>query len=275
MWEGGRMLNYGKLRAALQTAVIAGLSCCLVNPAALAQSSDGTPKPPVFDAATIKPSAPEGLAGLYAYPGGRVSFGGFIKWLVEIAFELQDYQLTGGPNWVSSEWFVINAVPPEASPSRNIKLQNADPTSEQRLMVQSLLRDRFGFKYHLEMKTGEVYILSRSSRTLQLRPPKDPNADPRAIVIMKGDIADGEAEGTNTTTDYLAIRLSRYLQLPVLNQTGITGSYDYYLPPDDAENKDLVVAVLRVVDRLGLKIKRGRGPIQHLVIDHIEMPSEN
>ena len=170
----------------------------------------------------------------------------------------------------------INAVPPEASPSRNIKLQNAQPTSEQHLMLQSLLRDRFGFKYHLEMKEGEVYILSRGSRALQLKPPKDPAADPRAIVMMKeGDIADGEAEGTNTTTDYLAIRLSRYLQLPVLNQTGITGSYDYYLPPDDAENKDPVVAVLRVADRLGLKIKRGRGPIQHLVIDHIEMPSEN
>jgi uncharacterized protein (TIGR03435 family) len=69
------------------------------------------------------------------------------------------------------------------------------------------------------------------SKPLQLKPPKDPAADPRAIVFTKvGGIADGEAEGTNTTTDYLALRLSRYLQLPVLNQTGITGSYDFYLP---------------------------------------------
>ena len=272
------MLDYGKLRAALQTAVIAGLSGCLMNPAALAQSNNETPKPFVFDAATIKPpdpKAPDRNAGFYGYPGGRVFFGGYIKWLVEFAFNLQDYQLAGGPNWVSSQWFEINAVPPETSPSRNIKLQNAEPTSEQRLMLQSLLRDRFGFKYHLEMKKGEVYILSRGSRALQLKSPKDPAADPRAVVIMKGGIADGEAEGTNTTTDYLAIRLSRYLQLPVLNQTGIRGSYDYYLPPDDAENKDPVVAVLSAVDRLGLKIKRGRGPIQSLVIDHIEMPSEN
>jgi uncharacterized protein (TIGR03435 family) len=273
------MLDYGKFRAALQTTVIAGLCGCLMNPAALAQSSNETPKPFVFDAATIKPpdpKAPSRIAGFYGYPGGRVFFGGFIKWFVEIAFDLQDYQLAGGPNWVSSQWFEINAVPPEASPSRNIKLQNAQPTSEQHQMLQSLLRDRFGFKYHLETKKGEIYILSRGSRALQLKPPKDPDADPRAIVMMKeGDIADGEAVGTNTTTDYLAIRLSRYLQLPVLNQTGITGSYDYYLPPDDAENKDPVAAVLSVVDRLGLKIKRGRGPIQHLVIDHIEMPSEN
>jgi uncharacterized protein (TIGR03435 family) len=60
-----------------------------------------------------------------------------------------------------------------------------------------------------------------------------------------------------------------------LNQTGIIGTYDYYLPPDDPENHDVVAAVLDVVDRLGLMIKRGRGPIQTLVIDHIEQPSEN
>jgi uncharacterized protein (TIGR03435 family) len=83
------------------------------------------------------------------------------------------------------------------------------------------------------------------------------------------------SEGTNTTTDYLALRLSRYLRLPILNQTGITGSYDYYQPPVDPENHDPVAAVLGVVDRLGLKIKRGRGPIQTLVIDHVEQPSEN
>jgi uncharacterized protein (TIGR03435 family) len=60
-----------------------------------------------------------------------------------------------------------------------------------------------------------------------------------------------------------------------MNQTGIAGSYDYYLPPSDPENQELAAAVFNVVDRLGLKLKRGRGPIQTLVIDHIEPPSEN
>jgi hypothetical protein len=95
------MLDCGKLRAAVQTAVIAGLSGCLMNPAALAQNSNETPKPFVFDAATIKPPDPKALArnsGFYGYPGGRIFFGGFIKWLVELAFNLQDYQLAGGPN---------------------------------------------------------------------------------------------------------------------------------------------------------------------------------
>lgn len=94
-------------------------------------------------------------------------------------------------------------------------------------------------------------------------------------MIKVGGIADGEALGNNTTTDYLASRLSQYLQLPVLNETGVTGSYDYHLPPNDPENHDQTAAVLGVVARLGLKIKRGRGPIQTLVIDHVEQPSEN
>ena len=74
---------------------------------------------------------------------------------------------------------------------------------------------------------------------------------------------------------FLALRLSRYLQLPILNQSGIAGSYDYYLRPVDPENHTPVASVLGVLDRLGLKIKRGRGPIQTLVIDHVEQLSDN
>jgi uncharacterized protein (TIGR03435 family) len=69
--------------------------------------------------------APDRLSGFYGYPGGRVFFGGCIKWLVEFAFNLQDYQLAGGPNWISSQWFEIKAVPPDASLSCSIKVQNA------------------------------------------------------------------------------------------------------------------------------------------------------
>ncbi len=160
--------------------------------------------------------------------------------------------------------------------SRNIKVANAEPTAEQRLMLQSLLRDRFGFKYHLETRMGDVYLLTRGSKPLLFEPPKDNSFDPRAIVMLKqGGIADGEAEGSNTTTDYLAFRLSRYLQLPVLNQTEIMGSYDFYLAPNDPDNQDVVSAVTSVVDRLGLKLKRGRGAVQTLVIDHVEAPSGN
>ena len=111
---------------------------------------------------------------------------------------------------------------------------------------------------------------------LRLRPPKDPAADPRVIVfIWQGGLASGEAEGTNTTMDYLALRLGEYLQMPVLNETGITGSYDFDVPPDDPDNRDPVAAAFDVVHRLGFTMKRGRGPTQSIVIDRVESPSPN
>jgi len=263
------------LRAA-QTLVLAYCFAFAVQHAAAQSASANLP---TFDAATIKPpdpAAPSRIAGFVGEPGGRVFFGGRLRWLVAYAFNLRDYQISGGPDWANSQWFEINAVPPEKSPSHNIEVRRAEPTADQRLMLQSLLRDRFGFKFHLESKEGEVYLLTRSRKPLQLKPPKDPKADPRAVVLMKpGGIVDGEAMGTNTTAAYLAQMLSRYLQLPVLDQTGITGSYDYYLPATDPENHDMLTAVDSVVDRLGLTIKRGRGPIQTIVIDHAEQPSEN
>ena len=256
------------------------LSCFLALASSTAPSQSGTVAGdlPKFDAAAIKPPVPGAgrKAGFFGEPGGRVFIGGMVWMLVEIAFNLQDYQLAGNRDGIASKWFEINAVPPENSPSRQITVRNGEPTPEQRLMLQALLRDRFGLKSHFETREGDVYILTRGDRQLQLKPPKDPASEPRAIVVTKqGGIADGEAVGTNTTADYLAQRLSGYLRLPVLNETGITGSYDYYLPPDDPDNQDVATAVLRVVDRLGLKIKRGRGPIKTLVIDHVEQPSEN
>jgi uncharacterized protein (TIGR03435 family) len=260
------------------TLLLAGI-LTLASPCLSLQTAPDSANLPTFDVATIKPPNPGArglMAGFYGKPGGRVFFGGNLRMLVKNAFNLQDYQVNGGPNWASSQWFEINAVPPETSLSLHIKGRNAEPTSEQRLMLQSLLADRFDFKFHFETKEGEVYILTRGTKPLQLKPPKYPASDPRAIVMMKqGGIADGEAEGTNTSTDYLAQMLGYYLQLPVLNQTGITGSYDYYLSPDDPENHDVVTATLDVVNRLGLKIKRGRGPIQTLIIDHVEQPSAN
>jgi uncharacterized protein (TIGR03435 family) len=259
-------------------AFLLACSLALAAPSASPQSAPVSANLPAFDAVTIKPPNPENRyqkMGFYGEVGGRIFFGGNIRMLAENAFNLQDYQVAGGPDWTTSQWFEINAVPPEGSPSHAIAVRNAEPTPDQRLMLQSLLRDRFHFKSHFETKEGEVYILTRGKKPLQLRPPEHPAEDPRAIVVMRDTGIDGEAFGTNTTTDYLALSLSRYLKLPVSNQTGIAGSYDFNLPPIAPENQDIVAATLSVVDRLGLKIHRGRGPIQTLLIDHVEQPTEN
>ena len=265
---------------------------------------------PQFDAATIKhpdPNARGGRSGFYGSPGGRIFFGGPARMLVQYAYGLQDYQLTGGPEWIAAEglgpnWLEINAVPPaDFSFAQDHGRQRRAHRREQRLMLQSLLRDRFGLKFHFETKEGEVYILTRGTKPLQLKPTNYPNTDPRAVVFgTLGAIAqrpngggttgapahsftpislpDGgiALQGTNTTADYLAIRMSRYLHLPVLNQTGIVGSYDFDVPLADPESQDHgCPRILELADDLGRKIRRGRGPVHTLVLDYIERPSEN
>jgi uncharacterized protein (TIGR03435 family) len=231
---------------------------------------------PQFDAATIKPRPPVGgipYGGFLGHPGGRVTYTGNAKALIWFAYGLQEYQVAGGTDWIASDKFDITAVPPDTSPSRNLKIINAEPTPEQRQMLQSLLRDRFGLKCHFETREGEVYLLTRGTKPLQFVAPAHPDSDPRAVVVVKPGGIDGEAGGNNTTTDYMAKMFSYYLRLPVLNQTGIAGSWDYHLDPVDPDNHDIDTAVYSVVDRLGLKIKRSRGPIKTLVIDHIDHPT--
>jgi uncharacterized protein (TIGR03435 family) len=255
-------------------------------------SAAPAPTSPQFAAATIKPPDPNARirpAGFNGYPGGRMFYGGNVYMLVQYAFDLQTYQVTGGPDWARSEQFDISAVPPEDSPSRKLAIRTAEPTAEQRQMLQSLLRDRFGLKFHMETKDGEVYLLTRGRKSLQLKPPKNPDLDPRALIFVPSaggfnQTADGRVVGNsdtadvigyNTTIDNLARRLERWLELPVLNQTGITGAYDFDVPEASEINEDPKDVMLTVVDRLGLAIKRSRGPIQTLVIDHVDHPNAN
>ena len=263
--------------AAVAHLFVAALLSCSYLPAQAPSDHAADTRSPHFDVVTIKhrdPNATSWLAGFYSYPGGRILFGGFARIIVQDAYDVYDYQITGAPEWASSEWLVVNAIPPDDSPSRGQKIRQVEPTDEQRQMLQSLLRERFGLKFHFETKEGEVYLLTRGNKPLQLVPPKDPNADPRALVtIWPGNPTNGEGHGTNTTTDYMATMFSRYLHMPVINQTGISGSWDFHLDTVDPDNNDIATAVYSVIDRLGLKIKRSRGPIRTLVIDHIDHPA--
>jgi uncharacterized protein (TIGR03435 family) len=235
---------------------------------------------PAFEVATIKPAGLKGggVMGFYSRPGGRVFLGNATaKLILYYAFNIQQDQISGGPGWVGTDRYDIEAIPPDSA-SRTAKRPpiGATPSGEQRKMLQSLLADRFRLKAHMETREGDVYILTRGSNKLQLEEPKDKDADSRGSVMTKqGGIVDGEAFGTNVTMTFLASQLSGYLKLPVLDRTGLTESYDYHLPPADPENHDLTGAVFDAMHRLGLNLKRGKGPVDTLVIDHIEKPSEN
>jgi uncharacterized protein (TIGR03435 family) len=271
------------LRPQLAAIMLAAIAA--TTPAAHAQKPASAAQPaaaplPAFDAATIKPVEKNsgGAIGFYCYPGGRVHMGfSSVKTILYFAYGMKDFQIAGGPDWIGTERYNIEAVPPDLSPSRALKLASFSiaPTEEQRQMLQSLLADRFAFKYHMESREGPVYILSRGSGKLVLHEPADKDADMRGGVTIKSDRIDGEARGINVSMAFLASQLTSLLRIPVIDRTGLTGRYDYDLPPDDPENHDLEAAVFDAMHRLGLNLKHGRGPVETLVIDHAERPAEN
>ncbi|MGA1983075.1 MAG: TIGR03435 family protein [Acidobacteriaceae bacterium] len=264
--------------AALLLGVIAAASCAQTAPAQSASAAAASL--PAFATVTVKPVDPKGggMVGFYCYPGGRVVLSYVsIKMLLNYAYDVKDYQISGEPDWADAERYDIEAEPPDSSPSRNLDESPfaTAPTAEQKQMLQSLLRDRFALKFHMETRPGDVYILSRGSGKLQLDKPKDPDMDWRGNVVNKGGIFDGEAFGYNISMADLAAQLSHLLGLPVLDQTGLTRKYDFHLEPDTPENRDKEAAAFDAMHRLGLDLKKGKGSIETLVVDHIEKPSEN
>jgi uncharacterized protein (TIGR03435 family) len=242
-------------------------------------------KLPEFDVATIKPTGPNNyeINGGYTYPGGRVEcVGCTLQYLVMLAFDVESWQVSGGPSWIEisrGSRYDIEAKPPETSQA--IKLNNLEkktpPSVEQRQMLQSLLIDRFQLKFHREQKEGDVYILSRGDKPLKLQPPKDPEGFHWAgqpgggAVVMGSGVA-----GTNISMPELAARLSDFLRRPVRDQTGLTGTYDFeYRTGNDDPDSSATVGIIQSMQQIGLKLAQGKGPVETIVIDHIERPSEN
>jgi uncharacterized protein (TIGR03435 family) len=164
------------------------ICACLFSTAAPGQAAP--PPPPAFEVVTIKPSDPVkgGMMGFYSYPGGRVLLGfANIKMIVQYAFNVQDFQVTGEPSWADSEHYDIVALPPDSSPSRTKKQSSfvGTPTEEQRQMLQSLLADRFALKYHRETRESSVLILGvNSSKKLQLQDAADRDKEPFGVIAM-------------------------------------------------------------------------------------------
>ena len=233
-----------------------------------------------FEVATIKPRNPNGgKIGFYSYPGGRIVVGSAtLKTLLSYAFDVQDFQISGGQDWTGTERYDVTAVPPASSESRTAVQPpvKVTPSHEQREMLQSLLLERFGLKYHREIKQGPVYLLVRGHKTLQLEDAKDKDRDPRGGVFIKeGGIVDGEAAGKNVSMTFLANQLSPDLGRPVLDQTGLKGSFDFHLMPSDPTNTDMSTAIFDAMRRLGLELKAGKGPVETIVIDRATRPTEN
>jgi uncharacterized protein (TIGR03435 family) len=258
---------------------------------------------PAFDVASIKPAAP-GQRGrmIRGMPGGRLNVTNMpLKELIQLAYHVQPFQITGGPPWLASESWDIVAKP------------DADPGPNQMpLMLQSLLADRFAFKFHKETRELPVYALvlgkqgdktpglteSKPGSCTQIDPAAGPPPMPapgqKPTVKPCGRIMMGfnTLDATAQTLDQLATVLSRTLGRTVIDKTGLTGKYDMHLEwtPDESQMSQIQLPpdapkptfdpagpsiFTAVQEQLGLKLESQKGPVEVFVIDHAEKPAEN
>ena len=143
-------------------------------------------------------------------------------------------------------------------------------------MLQSVLVERFQLRYHRETREGPVYFLVKGNKALKLVDSKDKNAYPWAGGIRGGMIVGDGLAGINESMEDLAKRLSRYLGGPVLDRTGLSGSFDFRSEySSDDELPDVITMILASVRDIGLKLEASKGPVDGIVIEHAEKPSAN
>jgi uncharacterized protein (TIGR03435 family) len=234
---------------------------------------------PAFEVASIKPSPPAGHLGYLTYPWGRVNFGHCtLEMLIEFAFDAQPFQISGGPGWIRTERYEIDArVPANSESSRaNPSMANAPMTSEQRAMLATLLKDRFQLRFHRETNNGPVYFLVKGSKPLKLTPAKTVRDFPWVGSPHNGDVRGDGVAGISVTMPILAFNLSQYMGRPVIDHTGINGYFDFqYDYVSDDPHPNVISTIITSVEELGLKLKSGKGPLETIVIDHAEKPSPN
>jgi uncharacterized protein (TIGR03435 family) len=140
-------------------------------------------------------------------------------------------------------------------------------------MMRALLVERFGLKFHFEKRESPVYamVVGKSGPKL-----KESTADQLSVTVRSAQLTVAKA-----TMDRLAIQLSSSMDRPVFDKTGLRGFYDFTLdwtsdfggpPTADSNGVDIFTALQ---EQLGLKLEPQKAPIEMLVIDHAQRPSEN
>jgi len=267
--------------------------------------SDAAPR---FEVASVKQNTSNpGFMMVRPHGGGLTTENAPLRLLMQNAYGVQAFQISGGPSWIQSDGYNIEA-----------KGDGKASHAQILLMLRSLLEDRFQLKVHRETKELPVYALTVAKGGLKLQQPKDgsctpldPNADLPPLRAGRGQPAppacgrvgvSGQPFGVRMQGGKVAMpefirMLSMVLGRPVVDRTGFAETFDLRLdftpdeavaglpravgasdpgsaaPAADPTTPPTIFAAIQ--EQLGLKLESTKGPVEVLVIDHVERPSQN
>jgi uncharacterized protein (TIGR03435 family) len=254
---------------------------------------------PQFEVASIKPAAPDERGSFIRYlAGGKLNITNFtLKQMIMNAWGVQPFQIVGGPPWLESSRFDINAKPEKPPAEGQIPL-----------MLQKLLQDRFQLVIRHETREMPIYAIVLARKDGKLGPmlieSKDgacvkydddhppPRSEPGKPPVMGcGSFMMGRNQVRGIASEVKSLELlSRMLGRTVIDKTGLKGTYDIHVEwtPDEnpagqspagadrsavPEGGPSIFTALQ--EQLGLKLESQKGPVELLMIEKAEKPTEN
>jgi len=235
------------------------------------------PSKPAFDVASVRPSPPGeggrdwGPQSIEATPASLLIRNTRLTDAIRWAYNVQPYQVVA-PSWTNDVRFDFSA-----------KAASAAPESELRLMLQSLLADRFKMALHREMRELPVLLLTVNKNGHKLQETTTEGTPTFKTGKMN-------LTGAGASISQLTEFLSREMRTPVLDRTGLTGKYNFFLdigsfvtdeirrnmPRDGPPLEAPGIISQAMQEQLGLKLNASKAPITVLVIDQVEkVPTEN
>ena len=269
---------------------------------ALAQQA-ATPSP-TFDVVSIKPNRSDAIAtGFRVNPSGRVEWTNTtLRGLLRMGYQRFGFdprEIVGGPAWIDSDRFDVMATAERPPQNR------ADGFPEELLaMIRALVEDRFKVKVHSEQRDAAIFALVPARADGKAGPAlrSVPDACAEAMKAMAErtartgpppcsfGAAAGKLIGTGVTPTMIANVLSGFVGRLVIDRTGLAGSFDFELsfdpsstakappaaPPGSTPRDDTAPSIVTALqEQLGLKLESTRGPVDVLIVDSAEAPTEN
>lgn len=264
---------------------------CLRAQAPIVEEPNYTPTL-TFDVATIRQSAPPD-ANFHVSVSSPPHSSRFeatnlpMKALLQIAYGF-DAPVVGAPDWVKNSFFDIKARSDEAADAKLAKITDNEVRLEKRNAIRVLLVERLALKTHLETRDSAIYnlVIAKGGLKLTAVPAPPPPADgaappppPPSNVAAHGSQHGLEFVGSNSSMRAITSALSSMVEAPVIDKTGLTGTYNYTLQFGrewSASDPDSWPSIFTAVqEQLGLKLDAVHETVPNLVVDHISKPTEN
>ena len=261
----------------MRTLVYTVLSIAIAaSPALHAQTATNTSHgaAPAFDVAAIRQTlATRGRPRINSSPfdGNFTATNATLKLLLEYAYGLPQTQVIGGPDWLKSTRFDIQAKTSGSVSDHLHTLPYDKGKLEKQKMLRSLLADRFKLEAHQETRELNVFALVVAKNGPKL------DKSEEGAPIVRGWEGHLTVEGGENTVANFAAELSKRVNRIVLDKTGIKGRYSIDLDwsEDNDIDDDAPSLFTAIREQLGLRLQSEKASVPVLIIDHVEMPSAN